>query len=111
MHIVCEQSVVPPLARQRYEIVERKGLGHPDTICDSVMDAVSVALCQEYERTAGHILHHNLDKSLLIAGRTVKHCGGGQVIQPMELIMGDRATDQFKGIPIPVQDIAIATAK
>lgn len=111
MHIVCEQSVVPPLARQRYEIVERKGLGHPDTICDSVMDAVSVALCQEYERTAGHILHHNLDKSLLIAGRTVKHCGGGQVIQPMELIMGDRATDQFKGVPIPVQDIAIATAK
>ncbi len=111
MHIVCEQSVVPPLARQRYEIVERKGLGHPDTICDSVMDAVSVALCQEYERVAGYILHHNLDKSLLIAGRTVKHCGGGQVIQPMELIMGDRATDQFKGVPIPVQDIAIATAK
>lgn len=111
MHIVYEEPSRIPLARQRYEIVERKGLGHPDTICDSVMDAVSVALCEEYARVAGHILHHNLDKSLLIAGRTVKHCGGGQILQPMELIMGDRATDYFQGIAIPVQDIAIATAK
>jgi len=110
MNIVIEQSAVPPLAHQRYEVVERKGLGHPDTICDAVMDAVSVALCQEYLRVAGHILHHNLDKSLLIAGQTVKHCGGGEVIRPMELVMGDRATDQFQGVPIPVQDIAIATA-
>jgi len=75
------------------------------------MEAVSIALCQEYERVAGRILHHNLDKSLLIAGRTVKHCGGGQVIQPLELIMGDRATDSFQGTVIPVRDIAVATAQ
>jgi S-adenosylmethionine synthetase len=111
MRIVCEQSLAPPLSRQRYEIVERKGLGHPDTICDAVMDAVSVALCQEYERVAGRVLHHNLDKSLLIAGQVQKFCGGGQVIRPMELVMGDRATDQFGTTPIPVQEIAIATAK
>lgn len=95
MRIVYEEPPRLPLARQRYEIIERKGLGHPDTICDSVMDAVSVALCQEYARVAGHILRHNLDKSLLIAGRAVKQYGGGQVLQPMELIMGDRATDHF----------------
>lgn len=111
MRIICEQALSPPLARQRAEIVERKGLGHPDTMCDSIMDAVSVALCREYERTAGHILHHNLDKSLLIAGQTHKHCGDGNVIRPMELVMGDRATDHFNGVAIPVQDIAIETAK
>lgn len=111
MHIVCEQSSAPPLARQRCEIVERKGLGHPDTICDSVMDAISVALCQEYERAAGQILHHNLDKSLLIAGQTVKQCGGGQVVQPMELIIGGRATDQFQGSSLPVRETAIETVR
>jgi S-adenosylmethionine synthetase len=56
-------------------------------------------------------LHHNLDKSLLIAGQVQKCCGGGRVIRPMELVMGDRATDQFGTTPIPVQEIAIATAK
>ena len=111
MNIVCEESSLLPLARQRCEIVERKGLGHPDTICDSVMEAISVALCQEYERVAGQILHHNLDKSLLIAGQTVKQCGGGHVVQPMELILGGRATDQFQGVSLPVREIAIETAK
>lgn len=111
MRIICEQALSLPLARQRYEIVERKGLGHPDSMCDSIMDAVSVALCREYEHIAGRILHHNLDKSLLIAGQADKHCGGGDVIRPMELVMGDRATDRFDGRVIPVQDIAIETAK
>jgi len=111
MHIAIEQSTSPPLARQAYEVVERKGVGHPDTICDSVMEAVSVALCQEYLRVAGGILHHNLDKSLLIAGQAVKTCGGGEITQPMELVMGDRAMNQFQDIAIPVQDIAVTVAK
>ena len=111
MHIVCEESSAPPLARQPCEIVERKGIGHPDTICDSVMEAISIALCQEYERVAGQILHHNLDKSLLIAGQTIKQCGGGQVTRPIELIIGGRATDQFQGVSVPVRDIAVETAR
>lgn len=111
MRIVCEESSLPPLARQRCEIVERKGLGHPDTICDSVMETISVALCQEYKRVAGQILHHNLDKSLLIAGQTIKQCGAGHVVQPMELILGGRATDQFQGVSLPVREIAIETAR
>jgi len=111
MHIAIEQSTTPPLARQAYEVVERKGLGHPDSICDAVMDAVSVALCKEYLRVAGAILHHNLDKSLLIAGQATKTCGGGEILHPMELVMGDRATNQFHNTAIPVQEIAIAAAK
>ena len=57
-----------PLEEQRLEIVERKGLGHPDYICDAIMDRVSVALCHEYLKRFGTILHHNADKSLLVAG-------------------------------------------
>jgi S-adenosylmethionine synthetase len=32
----------------RIEITERKGLGHPDTVCDKAMDQVSVDICKEY---------------------------------------------------------------
>ncbi|MGE0823737.1 MAG: methionine adenosyltransferase [Candidatus Binatia bacterium] len=111
MQIIVESFDTLPLARQRCEIVERKGIGHPDTICDSVMEAISIALCREYERVAGEILHHNVDKSLLLAGQAVKHCGGGQILRPMELIMGDRATNQIPHVAIPVQDIAVSTAQ
>lgn len=37
-----------PVHRQQMELVERKGVGHPDTMCDAIMEAISVALCQAY---------------------------------------------------------------
>lgn len=93
------------------EIVERKGKGHPDFICDAAMDAVSVALSQEYIRQFGRILHHNIDKSLLAAGSVEKRFGGGRVIRPMELIIGDRATFSVGDRQIPVTEIALGAAR
>ena len=92
------------------EIVERKGLGHPDSICDAVMDAISVALCQAYRQHCGAILHHNVDKGLLVAGRTRKWFGGGRVQRPMALIIGDRATLACGGTKIPVAEIVTEAA-
>ena len=66
--ILIDELRQTPIEEQRLEIVERKGIGHPDTICDAIMDRVSVALCQEYIKRFGGILHHNVDKSLLVAG-------------------------------------------
>ena len=58
-----------PCEQEPVEIVERKGLGHPDTICDMVMDTVSVALAQAYLKSFGHVLHFNADKGMLVAGQ------------------------------------------
>jgi S-adenosylmethionine synthetase len=99
------------VADHTVEIVERKGRGHPDYICDAVMDAISVALSQEYLRVFGTVLHHNIDKSLLAAGRVAKRFGGGEVLAPMELVIGDRATYRAAGKDIPVDAIAVAAAK
>ena len=51
------------------EVVECKGSGHPDTLCDAIAERVSVALCRYYLEHFGAILHHNVDKVLL--GHTV----------------------------------------
>lgn len=99
------------MAEHPIEIVERKGRGHPDSICDCVMEAVSVALSQAYRREFGAILHYNVDKGLLAAGSVKKTFGGGRVIKPMELIIGDRATFGAGGKKIPVADIAVGAAR
>jgi S-adenosylmethionine synthetase len=96
---------------QKIEIVERKGTGHPDYICDSIMEAISVALSREYRKSFGTILHHNIDKGLLAAGKTAKRFGGGRIIKPMEITIGDRATFSAGGKKIPVKEIAISAAK
>jgi S-adenosylmethionine synthetase len=110
-NIIVEDLKQVPLEKQRIEIVERKGLGHPDYICDAVMDSISIRLSKEYLEKAGFILHHNVDKSLLVAGEAEPRFGGGIVKQPMLFIFGDRATAEFKDIKIDVEQIAITTAK
>lgn len=96
---------------QALEIVERKGLGHPDTMCDSVMNRISIELSKEYMKRFGVVLHHNVDKSLLAAGVTVPKYKGGKVIEPMRFIFGDRATFKVGDEEIPVHEIAERSAK
>jgi S-adenosylmethionine synthetase len=93
------------------EIVERKGIGHPDTICDSIMERVSIELCQAYQREFEMILHHNIDKAFLVAGSAEIRLGGGRITEPMRLIFGDRATYELNGKRIPIREIAEGTAK
>ncbi len=110
-NIIVEDLKQVPLEKQRVEIVERKGLGHPDYICDAVMDSISIRLSKEYLEKAGSILHHNVDKSLLVAGEAEPRFGGGIIKQPMLFVFGDRATSKFNGTKIDVEQIAIITAK
>lgn len=109
--IIVEELKQIPVDQQRVELVERKGTGHPDSICDAIMEEVSVALCREYLAMFDRVLHHNLDKGLLVAGRTEPRLGGGTVLEPMRLIFGDRATAEYKGRRIDVGTIATESAR
>jgi Archaeal S-adenosylmethionine synthetase len=48
------------------EIVERKGKGHPDSLCDGASEELSIALSENYRQEVGRILHHNVDKAVQI---------------------------------------------
>ena len=110
-HILVEKMDELPISEHLVEIVERKGVGHPDSICDDIMEEVSQALSKEYHNRFGAILHHNIDKGLLVAGVVERRLGGGKVKEPMRLIFGDRATMEVEGKIIPVSEIAVNTAK
>ncbi len=110
-NITVESLSSTPVEKQAVELVERKGIGHPDTICDSIMEATSVALCREYLKTFGRVVHHNIDKCLLVAGRTSPRIGGGTVDEPMRLVYGDRAIYEMNGKKVPVGEIAIASGE
>lgn len=110
-NITVESLDKTPVENQAVELVERKGVGHPDSICDAIMEEVSVSLCREYIKTFGRVVHHNIDKGLLVAGKTTPRISGGKVEEPMRLVFGDRAIYEFKGKKVPVGEIAIATAQ
>ncbi len=97
------------------EIVERKGKGHPDSLVDGACESVSLGLCKFYLEKFGAILHHNVDKGILVGGKADAKFGGGRVLQPIYLLIAGRATDlvPFKGreIRVSVEKIAKASVE
>ena len=92
------------------EIVERKGKGHPDSLIDGASEAVSLGLCDYYLSHFGAILHHNVDKGILVGGKSEARFGGGTILSPVYLMVAGRATElvPFKGkdVEVPVEEIA-----
>jgi S-adenosylmethionine synthetase len=96
---------------QHVEIVERKGIGHPDSICDGVAEHVSQALAQAYLDRVGTVLHYNTDETQLVAGRAAPAFGGGEVLEPIYLLIVGRATKEYQGTFIPTDTIALDAAR
>ncbi len=103
--------IISNLIDDTIEMAERKGIGHPDTICDEITEQISIELCKYYLREFGAIMHHNVDKALLIGGQSQPSYNGGKVVQPISLIISGRATSQLKDKKIPIEEIAIETSK
>jgi S-adenosylmethionine synthetase len=87
------------------EIVERKGIGHPDTMCDALAEELSRTLCRFYLDNFGLILHHNVDKALLWGGTSQPAFGGGKITAPMEIFLAGRATSEYQGIKVPIEEL------
>ncbi len=95
-NIEIELLKMQSVREMRAELVERKGLGHPDYIADSASEVASRALCKYYLKEFGTILHHNLDKTLLVGGQANPRFGGGEVIEPIYIIVAGRATTEVR---------------
>jgi S-adenosylmethionine synthetase len=92
---------------QAVEFVERKGVGHPDSLIDGIMENVSLELSKEYIESTGLIMHHNVDKGLIVGGSSEVGFGRGVITKPIEIILAGRATQNFQGTAIPVDEIAM----
>lgn len=100
-----------PAASLPVEIVERKGLGHPDTVCDAIAEEASLALSRFYLERFGFVLHHNVDKVLLRGGAARPRFGGGVVDEPIDIYVAGRATRAYRGVDVPVEALVIESAR
>ena len=110
-NIRVEPVVGRAVEDQEVEIVERKGLGHPDSICDGIAEHVSQALAREYIDRVGKVLHYNTDETQLVAGRSAPAFGGGEVFEPIYVLITGRATKEYGGTKVPAETIALRAAR
>lgn len=110
-NIFIEKIMSTPIEEQKIEVVERKGVGHPDSLADGIADSVSRALCKNYNDTFGISMHHNTDQVEIVGGQANPEFGGGKVIEPIYILLSGRATTIAGGKVVPVHKIAIEAAK
>ncbi len=103
--ITVQKSTGLPVGEGPTEFVERKGVGHPDTICDRAAEELSIALSEYYMERYGRILHHNVDKCVLAGGQSKVYFGGGEVLEPIYLLLVGRAALGGEK-PVPVGALA-----
>jgi S-adenosylmethionine synthetase len=85
----------------RVEFVERKGVGHPDTICDHLAEELARELAREYIADTGTVQHFNVDKAVLAAGSVDIGFGGGVHTKPSKLVLVGKADFSHDWRPDP----------
>lgn len=100
-----------PVSEQNTEYVERKGIGHPDSLIDGIVDETSHALCRQYIDEFGTILHHNVDKGLIVGGASQVGFGRGDITRKIQVIITGRAMAEWDGVKIDIAKTAIDVAK
>ncbi len=109
-NIFIEQVDHVPVGKQKVELVERKGVGHPDSIADGLAESVSRALSQMYIERYGRILHHNTDEVQVVGGQSAPKFGGGVMLEPIYVLLVGRATTEVNGLRLPFRSTAIKAA-
>lgn len=106
-----------PVPMRKIELVERKGIGHPDSVADALAEEVSKALCKMYKKEFGTVLHHNTDETQIAAGQANPKFGGGNIVDPSYILLVGRATTNItdpksKEIrSLPCKPVALAAAR
>ena len=94
-----------------FEIVERKGRGHPDTLSDRLAELLSRTYSKLTKENYGAILRHQFDKLSLMGGKCNVRFGGGNFRSPIRLLINGRATPKIGDKNIDFRDLLIHTAE
>lgn len=89
-----------------FEVVERKGVGHPDTVSDSLAEKISVEYSKYCLENFGIVLHHNVDKVGVLGGCIDLDWGKAHLKKPIRVILDGRISRRFGSHEIPVFEIA-----
>ncbi len=109
-NIDAETLIETPIEQQHIEIVERKGIGHPDSLADGIAEQVSKGLSKMYMEEFGRILHHNTDEVQIVGGQAEPEFGGGTILDPIYILLVGRAVTNVGDKRLPYRSVALKAA-
>ena len=94
-----------------FEVVETKGKGHPDNICDTLAEKISSSYSKYCLNNYGVILRHMIDKLSILGGGSKVKFGGGEMISSIKVLVNGRFTDRYEDEQIDYMTIVSTTIK
>lgn len=95
----------PPAADDGIEVVERKGLGHPDTLADLLAESFSQQYSVYGLERFGRVPNHWVDKTALIGARSHVDYGGYTVQKPISAYLFGKLTEHVGLERIPTEEL------
>lgn len=108
IHIVPNTNT--PINSMDFELVERKGIGHPDTMCDAIAERASRYYSLYCLEKFGRVAHHWFDKVMIIGGETEVEFGRGVITKPYKIIFAGKAAYQCGDEKIDLDQILYRAA-
>lgn len=96
---------------QNFEVVETKGKGHPDNICDTLAEKISANYSNYCLENYGIILRHMIDKLSVLGGGSKVKFNGGEMISLIKILVNGRFTDRHNNQKIDYMKIVNETIK
>ncbi|GIJ28855.1 S-adenosylmethionine synthetase [Micromonospora qiuiae] len=104
MQISIRHACVAP-DDQPFDVAERKGVGHPDSLADLVADAFSQRYSSWCLREFGAIPNHWVDKVNLVGAAADVRFGGFDIRKPADCYLFGKITDRVGEVQVPVEEL------
>ncbi|MFI6758834.1 methionine adenosyltransferase [Micromonospora sp. NPDC050417] len=104
MQISIRHACIDP-DDQPFDVAERKGIGHPDSLADLVADAFSQRYSSWCLREFGAIPNHWVDKVNLVGAAADVRFGGFDILKPADCYLFGKITDQVGETQVPIEEI------
>lgn len=111
MRISINQNQSVKIEDSPFETVERKGVGHPDTLCDAIAEAASRNYSKKVYEMVGKLPHHYFDKVMLMGGAADMGLGHGKLVSPYRVVFAGKVTRRVGDVEFPVTQIITDAAK
>lgn len=110
-NIKVSECCETPVENLESEIVERKGIGHPDSVADGIAESISRELSKMYLERYGRILHHNTDQMEIVGGQSKPAFKGGMMLEPVFILLAGRATTRVNEERLPYRSTAVKATR
>lgn len=103
------ESTKEDIDNTKFEVVETKGKGHPDNICDTLAEKISANYSNYCLKNYGVILRHMVDKLSILGGGSKVGFGFGKMTSNIRILVNGRFTSKFKNEEINYMTIVSNT--